>query len=171
MASRFIGASPGGPSGEDSLLRQEALVLLGPFSASALLGRLGWLTRLFLLAALHAYVVLSLAGLPGIIFHARLLLLSTLLTAIRLLSLYCGSDAAQTEHNEDSRSDQFHDDLLSIVLTAWSTSCLWLASHSLTFLFAVRSKLLQVGPQVCDFLFVLDGQDHLRPGYLLLRVL
>src|SRR5262249_34994756 len=136
-----------------------------------LLGRFNWLTRLLLLAALHAYVVFSLAGLPRIIFYARLLLFSTLLTAIRLLSLYWRGDAAQAEYNEDIRSDQFHDDLLSMVLTAWSTSCLWLVIRSLTFLFAVRSKLLQVGPQVCDFLFVLDGQDHLCPGYLLLRVL
>ncbi len=76
------------------------------------------LTRLFLLAGLHAYVVFSLAGLRSIIFRAGLLLFSTLLTAIRLLSLYCGSDAAQTEQDEDSRSGRFHGDLPSKVPTA-----------------------------------------------------
>jgi len=42
---------------------------------------------------------------------------------------------------------------------------------SLTCPLAVSSKLLEIAPQVREFLLVLDGQDHLCPGYLVLRVL
>src|SRR5262249_7449917 len=153
-----------------SLRRQQARVLLGPFRFRPS-APVQPADRLFLLATLHAYVVFSLAGFPSIVFHAGLLLFPTLLTAIRLLSLRCGSDAAQTEQNEDNHCGIFHDDLLSMLATTWSTSCAWFASRSLALLLAVRSKLLQVGPQVCDFLLVIDGQNHLCPRYLLLRVL
>src|SRR5215467_604368 len=126
------------------LRRQQALVLLGPLLPPFCTVQPA--DRLFLLATLHAYVVFSLAGFPSIVFHAGLLLFPTLLTAIRLLSLCCGSDAAQTEQNEDNRSGSFHDDLLSMVATTSCTSCLWFASRSLALLLAVRSKLLEVGP-------------------------
>jgi hypothetical protein len=87
--------------------------------------------RLFFLAGFHAYVVLSLACLHGIIFRAGLLLIPTLFAGVSWFSPCCSSDAAKTEQHEDDGSDNWHDDLLS--LSVWqpllSRSCTCQIGH------------------------------------------
>src|SRR5215510_2602454 len=73
------------------------------------------------LAGLHAYVVFSLACLRGVIFHAGLLLIPTLLATARLLGSCCSSDATNTEQHNDNGSDSWHDELLSMLATAPSS--------------------------------------------------
>src|SRR5260370_29184850 len=42
--------------------------------------------------------------------------------------------------------------------------------QSLTFLLAIGSKLLEIGPQIRDVFLVLVGEPHLCPGHLGLRI-
>ena len=76
------------------------------------------------LAGLHASVVFSLACLRGVIFHAGLLLIPTLLATARLFGSCCNSDATNTEQHNDNGSDSWHDDLLSMLATAATRSSL-----------------------------------------------
>src|SRR5262245_24972905 len=101
--------------------------------------------------------------------HTLVVALSTLFAGVRLFSSCC-SDATNTEQHNDNGSDSWHDDLLSILATPSSVTVHGLANVVTDFSSCRGSKLLEIGPQVRDFLLVLDGQDHLCPRHLLLRV-